>query len=168
MDDINITKVRVKLGPIEVEYEGGENFFKTEIPELLKMIMELYKANSSIMILPPSQPSESTPLIPPDVPKKIEISKNSIASKLGCKTGPELILAACATLTFVKLKETFTRKEIIPTMKEASTYYKQSYVRNLGNYLSTLVKDGKLLERSNGVFALHTDIRKEMEAKIVT
>lgn len=37
------SKIRIKMGPIEVEYEGSENFLKEELPELLGTVSNLYK-----------------------------------------------------------------------------------------------------------------------------
>ena len=38
------SKIKIKLGPIEVEYEGSESFLKQELPALIKTVTELFKA----------------------------------------------------------------------------------------------------------------------------
>jgi len=35
-------KIRIKLGEIEVEFEGSEAFLKRELPDLVRMGSELY------------------------------------------------------------------------------------------------------------------------------
>lgn len=166
MNDVQISKVKLKLGPIEVEYEGSEAFLRTELLDLLKNLLEIYKTNYPLQSLPSLQNAEDVLSEASQAVGKIELTTNTIAAKLGCKTGQELVLAACAALVFVKQKDFFARKEIISEMKSASTFYKKTYVDNMRNYLDGLVKDGKLLERSNGVFALPSHMRKEMESKI--
>ena len=43
MGDEMTSKIRIKLGPIEVEYEGTESFLKEELPQLLEAVANLYK-----------------------------------------------------------------------------------------------------------------------------
>lgn len=37
------SKIRIKLGPVEVEYEGNEAFLKDELPDLLSAVARLHK-----------------------------------------------------------------------------------------------------------------------------
>ena len=40
------SKIRIKLGPIEVEYEGSEAFLKEELPQLLTAVSDLYSKSN--------------------------------------------------------------------------------------------------------------------------
>lgn len=39
------SKIRIKLGAIEIEYEGSENFLRKELPDLVKTVTELAKTS---------------------------------------------------------------------------------------------------------------------------
>ena len=36
-------KMRIKMGPIEIEYEGSEDFLKQELTDLLSAVSKLYQ-----------------------------------------------------------------------------------------------------------------------------
>ena len=165
MDETQRATVKFKLGSIEIEFAGNESFLKAELPDLIKAVFEIYKTNFSQGLPTLPTPEPKFPLSG-EPAKKVELTTNSIAAKLGCKSGPELVLAACAFLTLAEGKETFARREIAKAMKSASTFYKKTYRDNLTNSLASLVKDGKLLERSTGIFALHADTKTNMEEKL--
>lgn len=148
----NTSKIKIKMGPIEVEYEGSESFLKEELPEILKAVSELYKETGGKIEIPASD--ENSNSNDSSGGHAIQGTTGSLAAKLGVKSGPDLIIAAAAQLTFVQGKEKFTRKDVMSEIKEASAYYKSSYGSNLTTYLNGLVKDGTFLETSKGVYAL--------------
>jgi hypothetical protein len=39
------SRLKIKIGPVEVEYEGEEKFLKEELPALLKAVSNLHKAS---------------------------------------------------------------------------------------------------------------------------
>lgn len=149
------SKIRIKLGPIEVEYEGSETFLKQELPDLIKTVTELYKSTGVAMIN----------LDDKNILGKLQLSTTSIAAKLSCSSGPELILAAAAHLTLVQKLEVFSRKQLLDEMKTASGYYKTSYSDNLSTNLKNLLKD-KLNEPSSGQYSLSATARKELETRL--
>lgn len=166
------SKIKIKLGAIEVEYEGSETFLKEELPQLLSAVSDLY-AKSLATLEPPSS-SQNTPANAATASNtntgnktKLEATTGSIAAKLGCKSGPELVMAAAARLTFALQTTTFARQKIIDEMKTASAYYKATYVNNLTSYLNNLVKDGKLNEPSQGNYALTATSWKDLEQRLV-
>lgn len=154
------SKIKIKLGPIEVEYEGSEAFLKQELPDLIKTVTELYKSTNIKMDNSDVEDEEN---IGQSV--KLQLSTNSICAKLSCSSGPDLILAAAAHLTFVKQQEVFSRKQLLDEMKTASSYFKTSYRDNLSVNLKTLLKV-KLNEPSTGHFALTASARKELESRL--
>lgn len=80
------SKIRIKIGEIEVEYEGTEEFLKKELPELLKTVSELYR---------PLNAGGGSTFVPPS---NLQLSTANIAAKLDAKTGPDVVIAACAHL----------------------------------------------------------------------
>ena len=162
------SKIRIKMGPIEIEYEGSETFLKVELPELLGAVSNLYKESGLC-----SKPSLETPEpistggTEITQPPPIEATTGSIAAKLQCKTGPDLVMAAAARLTFVLEKDKFTRDDLLEEMKTASAYYNKNYSGgNLTKYLSTLMKNGKINEPSKNTYSLTASTKTEIGAKI--
>jgi hypothetical protein len=96
---------------------------------------------------------------------KLQLSTTSIATKLSCTSGPELVIAAATHLTLCKKNEVFSRKQLLDDMKTASGFYRSTYRDNLTKYLKTLLKD-KLNERSTGQYALSASARKELESNL--
>lgn len=154
------SKIKIKLGPIEVEYEGSESFLKQELPDLIKTVTELYKSTG--MKIDSIDEIVSEKKAPAD---KLQLSTKSICAKLSCSSGPDLILAAATHLTFVRQQEVFSRKQLLDEMKTASSYFKTGYRDNLTANLKTLLKD-KLNEPSSGHFALTTSARNDLETKL--
>jgi hypothetical protein len=159
------SKLKIKLGSIEVDYEGEEQFLKEELPALLKAISDLYatldheedERSDGGKDLKRARHKSGT---------KIDLSTRSIAAKLGGTSGRDLILAASAYLALAAGKDTFSRKEILDAAKSATGYYKQSISKNLSDYLETLLKEEKLTEGSSGVYALHANAKTELETKL--
>jgi hypothetical protein len=161
-------KIRMKMGPIEIEYEGSENFLKEELPELLRAVSKLYKESglTDKSYSKMTKPDDQT-VTEKEQPAQLEATTGSIAAKLQCKTGPDLILAAASRLTFVLGKEKFTREDLIKEMKSASSYYKKTYSGgNLTKYLSNLLKKCKLNEPSQNNYSLSASEISEIGAKI--
>lgn len=158
-------KLKVKLGHIEIECEGSEEFVKAELPTLVKSFSELAKT----IPVPPVAPAtggNGTRSAGAVTGEKIELSVGAIAQKLNADSGPELVVAASAYLTLVEGKDTFNRKELLKKMKDAPNHFKTTYTGNLTSYLTSAAGSGKIIERSSGVFALTAPTRKQLEAAL--
>lgn len=157
------SKIRIKLGEIEVEYEGSEAFLKEELPQLLAAVSDLHaKAGSTI-----DNSAKSNFHGSDKGTKKIEATTASVAAKLQVKSGPELIMAAMARLTFALGQEVCSRQKITDEMKTAASYYRKTYLNNLSKYLDVLVKDNKLNEPTSGHYALTASARQALEGRLV-
>jgi len=157
------SKFRIKMGVIEVEYEGSDEFLKKELPELLAAVSRLHQEHGS------SSAAEADS--PPPKRSASKTSKGttaSIAAKLGCKSGGDLLIAAAAQLTFVEGKETFDRKELTAACRAGKNYFKSTYVNNLTTYLAKLVSSGQLNEVSEDEYALSAPEMKSLEAKLAS
>lgn len=150
------SKIRIKVGDIEVEYEGAEEFLKKDLPDLLKTVTQLH----------PVRQSGGGGSTGSQIKSDIKLTTANIAAKLGCTSGPDLVIAACAHLLFVKNMEAFNRKAILDEMKGAKSYYKTLYRKNLSQSLKALVKHGQLTESSANVYSLHADTIKEINDKL--
>lgn len=158
------SKIRISYGNIDIEYEGSEDFLKQEFSRLLHTILELFPQDATTTNVESNNDDSQKDTTAND---KIEGTTNTIATKLDVKSGPELILAAAAQLTFVQKQDKFHRKDLLKNMQSASNYYKKSYSGNFSKYLDHLVKKNKLTEQSKDIYAIPADIRREMEAALV-
>ena len=160
------SKIRIKLGAIEVEYEGSDVFLKEELPALLQAVSDLYAksgpaahaADADAAVGLPSNAASGV---------QLEMTTASIASKLGVNSGPELLLAAAAHLRFVKSMDKFPRKLLIEQMRSASSFFKESYISNLSKTIKVLMRDNKLNEPSNEVYALSHPAEQELRSRLV-
>jgi len=164
---MSTSKIKIKFGAIEVEYEGSETFLKEELPRLLAAVSDLYSKSKGAL---GSTEAEPVPVASASqastTQKKIESTTGSLAAKLKVKSGPDLVLAAAARLSFVLGLTTFSRQKLIDEMKTASAYYKSSYLSNLTQSLNNLVKEGKLNEPRQGNYALTELSLKDLGQRI--
>lgn len=156
------SKIRIKLGPIEIEYEGSETFLKRELPDLIRTVTELSKS-AGVDIRNVDDVSDKGG----NGTGKIQLSTGSIAAKLSCSSGPELITAAAVHLTLVKKIKTFSRKQLLDEMRTASGYFKTTYRDNLSSSLKRLLRKDILNEPSTGHYSLTENARKGLEANLV-
>jgi hypothetical protein len=156
--------IRIKLGEVEVEYKGDETFLKKELLETVKELLELQEKHPTTN----GAGSGDTGGHGKDTGGhgKFDHSTDTIATVLGSKSGPDLIMAAAAHLHFVQGKQKFTRQEIIAEMRAAPGHYKESYNKNLTNYLERLTSSQRLRLLSEDTYALSADERKKLEAKL--
>ena len=79
-------KLRIKMGAVEVEYEGSDDFLKKELPELLKAVPELH-ANAADEPESEDKPDD----LDPDKgrARRAKLSTSTAAAKLGSKSGSD-------------------------------------------------------------------------------
>jgi hypothetical protein len=156
------SKVRIKAGSVEVEFEGSEEYMKDELPTLVELLYSLSPADDS------DEEEESVELqATVDTSKqKLQMTTNTIAAKLNAKKAGDLILAACGHLALVKGATTYSRSNILAEMKLATNYYKATMNKNLSGSLRTLVKQNKLLETATDTYALDANTQKTIESTL--
>ena len=156
--------MRIKMGDIEIEYEGSDAFLKEELPALLDAVSKFHQESGSPF---PATPQRESSNHQPPASQHVNssFSVTTIAAKTAAKSGADLVLAATARLTRGGTA-TMTRQTILEEMKLATGFYKGTYRNNLSNYLLTLVKDGKLHETAADTYTLSIDALKGIEAKL--
>ena len=163
MVDTN-ARIRIKLGQIEIEYEGDAAFLKKDLFETVKEVFELQKTYPA-----PATPPPGALAAPAGGASggEIDHSTDTIATLIGAKTGSDLVIAAAAHLHFVQGKPSFTRQEIITEMRTAPSYFKETYVNNLSKSLRTLTKGKDRLRRgSKDTYALSKNEKLDLETKL--
>jgi len=161
-------KVSWKLGNIELQYEGNESFLKTELPKLFQELLEIYKSSlpNGELKQPELPPVTEKPITETPSSEKLELSVNSIATKLQMQGRKNLVMAACLHLALVEEKTVFSRNDILEAMKTATHFYNANSKKSLSQYIISLTNQGYLLERSQGVYAIHGGKLKELRTTL--
>ncbi|WP_443632966.1 hypothetical protein ABXT64_10925 [Candidatus Marifrigoribacter sp. Uisw_064] len=154
-------KIKIKIGSIEIEYEGNEEYLKNDLPNLIDKLIDL-KGISIDKEEPEDEIEEETS----SSGQNLKMSSNTIAAKLSSKSAADLVVVACAKLCLVDGSETFNRKDILTEMKTASNYYSKSAGKNLTQSLRTLISSQKLIERSTDNYALSAKLKGELKNKL--
>ena len=161
------SKIRIKVGSTEIEFEGSEDYMRQELPALVELLSEI----ASTDVDEDADENEAAELVQASGDpnkQRLELTTNTIAAKLGAKTGTDLALAACAHICLVKGVDSFNRKHIFGEMKLATNYYKKSYGGNLSIYLKSLVTNSKILETAEDTYALHATEKANLEKRLAS
>lgn len=152
---VDSAKLRIKLGQIEVEYEGDPAFIQSGFLDTLKELVDIQQAVAPTPIGGAAS-SNNVPHAPTGQPllQQSTATTATIATKLSCKSGTDLALAAAANLHFTQGKAEFTRQEIIDAMKSATAFYNENHRKNLTQSLNTLIKNGRVRDRGGDKFGL--------------
>lgn len=182
------TRIRVRKGDTEVEYEGSEQFLKTELSSLLRAASS-FPSGARRQAPSPSpggaagrrrtvggKPAAakrsgrktSAPVAAVDkaaVGRDADAPKSgtaAIAARIGCRHGTDLVLAASAQLNLRAGRKTFSRAALLGEMKTAAQYYKPVDGKNLSRYLKNLIRERQLNQPRPGIYALTAGAKREM------
>lgn len=168
-----VAKIKLKVGSIELEYEGDPEFLTGGIEALLVTMGGLV---GKVPDDPPPapEPASQVPLAngaengggAPATSGAFTFSTNTIAANLDAKTGSDLVICAMAHLELVQGKTSSGRAEILAEMKNAKQYYKQTMSNNLSKSFSTLLTAKRINEGAKDTYALTAAERKQIEAKV--
>lgn len=150
-------RIRIKLGKMEIEYEGPADFLKNDLVALIKDLGSVSEEiqrqdncpDGDVSVGEAFEGSGSQ-----DDPAPLDYSINTVASKLGVQSGRDMVLASAAYLSFVENRESFTRQDLLRTMQRATSYYKQTMGSNLSKTISRMIKGDDLLEGSKGTYSI--------------
>src|SRR5688572_29475803 len=96
--DNDRTRLRVKLGAAEIEYEGGTQFLKDEIMPTVGKILDMVESRADLQRpAAPLQIEKTAEVVTPLPPgNSLDHSTNTIATILAAKTASDLAFAAGA------------------------------------------------------------------------
>ena len=158
-------KIGIKIGNVEINYEGEESFFRDELPKMISSITVLMKDKD--LCLPKPEATTSSPeKNTPGNGRKVDLSVANIAKKIGQKNGPDLVLAAAGYLTFVEGIESFTRGQLWAKMKTAPSLNHASFNNNLTKYINGLVDSGLFIQNAAGKYALSPNGLAKLESAL--
>lgn len=160
----DVSRIKIRYGAIEIEYEGKESFLREELPGFIEAISKLAHPPAP---LPPSDGAiqNDTPKLPPKSDQS-KLGVNSIAARLDIKTGPDLLLAAAAYLTFSVGKEVFSNQELHDAAKQATAHYNGGTRSNFASYVKSLVKNKKLNDLGTQKYSLSATQRDQIGGMI--
>lgn len=158
--------IRVKLGSVEIEYQGDAAFLQTDLVRTVKELLDLQQQFPAASATQPSPVVSGDPPPPGASLGNYDHSTNTIATLLSVNSGPELAKAAAAHLHFAKGSKTFSRQELIDAMRSAPAYFKETFVNNLSSSLKRLTKDDILRIVGNDTFSLSAKAIAEIEPKL--
>lgn len=157
----NTAKIRLKIGQIEVEYEGNNAFLKDEIFQMLEKMSSFYAKHSSI-VSPEDVQVDKEIEQPTSNGKVLKMAVGTIATRLNATSEAQMAMASAIHLTLVQGKETFSRKDIHDNMKKATGRFKKGMGHNLTSSLARLVNQERLNEVSDGRYALSEQEKDKM------
>lgn len=149
-------QIKITVGAVSIEYDGDQSYIENGLAEFLDHVIQ---KSSSV----PQLEANSTTQTTAPVNSSLALSTNTIAQNIGVKTGSELALAAIAKINLIKGQPAAARQEILDEMREATTYFKDSYVSNLSAYLDTLVKNRRVNLVAKATYALAAAERNRLE-----
>ncbi|WP_440982949.1 hypothetical protein [Shinella sumterensis] len=166
---MSIAKIRIKLGALELEYEGEPAFLTDGLPDLLERVSSL-----SDQVAPPVDETNASgthqtaalPEMSPLGEKVMTLTSNSVAARLDVKSGADLIICALATLEIFGGKAGVSKKEIQTEMKQAKSYFQAGHINNFGKNMATALKAKKINQLGADSYALSAAERRQLEARL--
>lgn len=162
---MNSAKIRIKVGSMELEYDGDPSFLTGGLEALLTTMGDLAGRVPYASETPPNhtQMNGETSSSPDG---GYNFSTTTIGAKLGVKTGSDLVVCAMAHLEFVQRKTSSSRAQILAEMRNAKSYFKQTMASNLSGSIDALLKADRINEGAKNEYALTATERSKIEAKI--
>lgn len=165
----NTTKLRVKIGAAEIEFEGNSEFLKNEVMPTIGKMLHIVERKTDLPDSPKLLPSNTKPSDTEIITHDSELSQlttSTIAGMINAGSATDLALAASARLILFGSQDPITRQQILDEMKSATAYFKKTFINNHSNTLKTLVKADRLRLVADDAYTLSPKERKEIEAKI--
>ena len=145
------SKIKIKSGSFELEYEVDEAISKDSLIEIVEKLSTLLPKEA---FKPAKVQDKNDEGDDPASEQPKDLSTSTIAQRLKIDSGSGLAKAAMARLVIFGKMGTVKRKELLTEMQAAKTYYKETYSSNLSTYLKTLVSEGTFLESGTDTYAL--------------
>lgn len=159
----NGAKIRIKVGAMEVEYEGDPSFLKDGLESLLATMADL---STKVPTEPGILSDEANGATPPSSPNGYDFSTSTIAAHLDAKSATELAVCALAKLQLVDKKESVKRADILSEMKSATAYFNKNMSANLSKSLKTLTTNKRINHGASDTYSLSASEQKSIEGKI--
>ena len=159
---------------MELEYEGDPEFLTGGIETLLETMGGLAGKVREENLLTSSMPDSQSAIHTDTVAglgtstgsAQLTLSTNTIAARIGGKSGTALVICALAHLDLVQGKGSSSRAEILAEMKNAKQYYKTTMSKNLTSIINSLLTTQRIIEGAKEHYSLSATERSKIEAQI--
>ena len=155
-------QVRLRMGDLEIEYEGAASFLTSELLALVREVASLHADRTA----PASADEVDAPQAASTSQGLVALSMATVATRLNAKSGPELAIAAAAFLTIFQGREVFARKDILKAMRAAPAHYKKHMGGNLSGSLQSLLRKKRLNETAGDQYALTVAEKQKLDATL--
>lgn len=130
-------KLRIKVGGIELEYEGRTDFLDKELMPTIRTVLKKIESQVAKAVATKEFSEEGAEVSSVSLDDDL-LSTNTIATAMNAKSGQDLVLAAMGHLMIVGGGKVVKRHELIADMKTAYRFFKQSSLNNLTFSLNRL------------------------------
>jgi hypothetical protein len=151
------SRIKIKFGDIEVEYEGEEKFLTAELPKLISDIAALHRTA-------PATPTKGHGHVKEEHKEGVQ-SATTLAQRLDAKKLPDLILAGALAIA-LRGQPSFERKELRKEIQGAIGFYKNAMGTNLEKTLTRLAKSGKITHSGGENYALSPDQKSALQGRL--
>ena len=155
-------RIRIKVGQIELEWESDGSLTLDNVKSLLRNLEALAPASSpqpsAYAAPPPSEKNKAAPAA--GTQQKLFVT--TIAAKVAVKGPSDLARAAAAYLQFTEGKQTFSRQDLLETMKKAPAYFNENVRKNLSRIITALIP-GTFNQVGNDAYSLTASQYAELE-----
>lgn len=159
MADIS-AKIRIKMGIMEVEYEGESSFLEDGLSQLLSELVELSQ-NMPTQVSIEDVDSEIVINSENNVPKSshsrtigVDFTTSMVASHSDAADAVDLALCAMAYLELKNGTKPNDRKAILSEMKTVSSIYNATMNKNHAANLKRLAKNRRINDMGSNKFSL--------------
>lgn len=162
------TKLKIKIGHIEFEYEGDAVYDKEAVKDLFSHI-------ESLTVIAPTDTADTTSQLndfengdggDDSTDDITNLSVQTVAARLDSKSARDVALAAAAHLQICQGKTNFTRRELLTSMQQAHGYYNQTMRGNLSTALQRLVSGKLLMTLTGNQMSLSANELARLKAKL--
>lgn len=162
------TKLKLKMGYIEFEYEGDAPYDTESVKDLFTHLETLMGAAPPGAFDMPSPPSDNGVNLDNSSFSDLgNLAPNTVAARLDVKSGSDVAIAAAAHLQICLGKSTFTRNELRITMQSQTNYYSAVMSSNLTKILKGLIGSKRINSLSNDQMSLSGGEISNLKAKLV-
>jgi hypothetical protein len=164
------TKLKIKMGHIEFEYEGEAPYDTESVKDLFTHLETLMSAAPpGTFDAPPPSPPPSNGAIEADALASSDLGSwapNTIAARLSTKTGTDVAIAAAAYLQICTGKNMFSRDELRTNMQAQTGYYNAGMSGNLTKILKALIASKRINSLANDQMSLSAGEMASLKAKL--
>jgi hypothetical protein len=162
------SKLRIRMGHVEFEYEGDAQFDTAAIKDLFSHLESLAGITPAAAFDTPPDNGVATPTGTSieNAAMNLNMAVGTIAARLSASSGPDLAIAAAAHLQLAKGMASFKRADLLGAMQSATAYYKSSMGSNLSKALKTLVSSKKLNELTGSAYSLTASEQTSLRARL--